>query len=479
VATSMAQILNYYKWPLRGSGSHSYYDNNAGTQSADFENTFYDWENTLDKYVDVSASQEEKNAAALLTYHACVSVDMDFEYAGSTAETADAANAFKNYFRSSGEYFRVSATGFFDMLKDDMMHYRPAILSIKATNGAGHAAVVDGYFDTNEYYHLNPGWYGDFSAWYDISDSWNMAGYTIVVGATRNILPVPMFLDPEIVDSLSNRITWTSSKKKTAEKFEIQESNSYGGEWETIFENLTDTSVVIQKENYGTFYYRIRAMIDGVWGKYSLPQKIVFGFNPIVRFQINMTRYSEPFDSVGLRGNIPPLSGNENSPAFLDSNGNGIYSYEIEFDNSNIGGNILYRYSVANGNSFVIETSNREYILTSDSLQILAPVFFNDFTSDIYEENNPQKFILKQNFPNPFNPATTVEYILPYDSEVSLILYSSLGKKIKELISNELKSSGAHRINLDFGKFNLSSGVYYLRFKTVENSNTIKMVYLK
>ena len=192
-----------------------------------------------------------------------------------------------------------------------------------------------------------------------------------------------------------------------------------------------------------------------------------------------MTRYSEPFDSVGLRGNISPLSGNENSPAFLDSNGNGIYSYEIEFDNSNIGGNILYRYSVANGNSFVIETSNREYILTSDSLQILAPVFFNDFTSDIYEENNPQKFILKQNFPNPFNPATTVEYVLPYDSEVSLILYSSLGKKIKELISNELKSPGAHRINLDFGKFNLSSGVYYLRFKTVENSNTIKMVYLK
>ncbi|NOX19267.1 MAG: T9SS type A sorting domain-containing protein [Chlorobi bacterium] len=479
VATSIAQILNYYKWPLRGSGSHSYYDDNTGTQSADFENTIYDWENTLDKYVDVSASQDEKNAAALLTYHACVSVDMDFDFSGSTAETADAPNAFKKYFRTSGEYFSVNATGFFDMLKDDMAHFRPAILSIKAANGAGHAAVVDGYFDTNEYFHLNPGWYGDFSAWYDISDSWNMSGYTIVVGATRNILPVPMFLESKKIDSLSIKISWTTSRKKETEKFELQESGDYGGSWETLSNNLTDTNYVARKNNFGTYYFRIRAMIDGVWGEYSLPEKIAFGYNPIVRFQINMTRYAEPFDSVGLRGNLPPLSGNENSAAFVDFDGDGIYSYEMEFANSDVGKNILYRYSIAKDGFFTIESSNREYLLNSDSLQILPPVYFDDFTSDIREEDVPKEFILKQNFPNPFNSFTTIEFTLPLDSKVSLVLFTSLGKKITELISNEQRASGAYKINLNFENYNLSSGVYYLRLKTLKNSNTIKMIYLK
>jgi len=479
VATSMAQVMNYYKWPLRGSGSHSYYDGNAGTQSADFENTIYDWENTLDKYVDVFASQEEKNAAALLTYHACVSVDMDFEYDGSTAETADAPNAFKNYFRTSGEYFSVSEPDFFDMLKDDMINFRPAILSVKASNGAGHAAVVDGYFDTNEYFHLNPGWYGDFSAWYDISDSWNMAGYTIVVGATRNILPVPMFSEKEKIDSLSVKIAWTTSRKKIAEKFELQESDSYGGSWTSLADDLTDTLYTLRQNNAGTFYYRIRAMIEGEWGEYSMPEKIVFGFNPVVKFQINMTRYSEEFDSVGLRGNIPPLSGNENSSAFTDADGDGIYSYEIEFANSEIGKNILYRYSVASGGSFTIESSNREYLLTSDSLQVLSPVYFDDFTSKVLGEDMAKNFELKQNYPNPFNATTTVEYFLPMDGNVSVILYSSLGEKISKLISDERKVAGTHKMQLNFEKFNLSSGIYYLKITTQKNSNTIKMVYLK
>jgi len=52
-------------------------------------------------------------------------------------------------------------------------------------------------------------------------------------------------------------------------------------------------------------------------------------------------------------------------------------------------------------------------------------------------DSKPNEFKLEQNYPNPFNPATTIKYFIPQRDFVSLIVYSVLGKEVKNLINEE------------------------------------------
>ncbi len=72
----------------------------------------------------------------------------------------------------------------------------------------------------------------------------------------------------------------------------------------------------------------------------------------------------------------------------------------------------------------------------------------------------PVNYFLAQNFPNPFNPLTKIEFGLKDDGLVQLFVYNILGKKVKELVNEQL-SAGYHKVVFDGG--NLASGVYFYR----------------
>jgi len=80
------------------------------------------------------------------------------------------------------------------------------------------------------------------------------------------------------------------------------------------------------------------------------------------------------------------------------------------------------------------------------------------------------------NYPNPFNPTTTIEFLLKNDSTVELSIYNIKGQKINELINNEF-SQGSHSINWngedDFGK-SASSGIYYYQLKVNGTTEAVK-----
>jgi hypothetical protein len=79
----------------------------------------------------------------------------------------------------------------------------------------------------------------------------------------------------------------------------------------------------------------------------------------------------------------------------------------------------------------------------------------------------PKNFELCQNFPNPFNPSTLINYNLPYDSKVILEVYNITGERICELV-NEEQSAGYYSV--DFGSSSLSSGVYFYRITAVDKA---------
>ncbi|MDR3667718.1 MAG: FISUMP domain-containing protein, partial [Ignavibacteriaceae bacterium] len=88
----------------------------------------------------------------------------------------------------------------------------------------------------------------------------------------------------------------------------------------------------------------------------------------------------------------------------------------------------------------------------------------------------PAKFELGQNYPNPWNPTTTIRYQVPVNILVTIKAFDILGKEVATLV-NELKPAGNYEVTLN-GK-NLSSGVYYYQMKAGTFFETKKFVLIK
>lgn len=79
---------------------------------------------------------------------------------------------------------------------------------------------------------------------------------------------------------------------------------------------------------------------------------------------------------------------------------------------------------------------------------------------ELSNETIPDNFTLSQNFPNPFNPSTTISFSLPLMSNVLLKVFDILGAEITTLV-NEMKEPGDYEVIFDADKFGLSSGIYF------------------
>ncbi|MCH8524966.1 MAG: T9SS type A sorting domain-containing protein, partial [Balneolales bacterium] len=88
----------------------------------------------------------------------------------------------------------------------------------------------------------------------------------------------------------------------------------------------------------------------------------------------------------------------------------------------------------------------------------------------------PTDFELTQNFPNPFNPTTTIRYALPKETMVRIDVYSVLGQRVTTLV-NESRAAGWHSVRVD--GTSLSSGVYVYRISAGGFTETRKMILVK
>lgn len=95
----------------------------------------------------------------------------------------------------------------------------------------------------------------------------------------------------------------------------------------------------------------------------------------------------------------------------------------------------------------------------------------------ISKGNMPLKFELWQNFPNPFNPSTTITFGLPEASKVRLEVYDILGQRVALLINSDELAAGTHRISFDGS--GLPSGIYFYKIWTPHFSQVKKMLLLK
>ena len=218
VATAMSQVMKYWDHPAQGSGSHSYYCQGYGMQSADFGEAVYDWEHMPDRLS--GASQQEIEAVALLMYHCGVAVEMQFSPTGSGANSWDVPYAIERYF-SYSSHANLEMRDMYtlkdwqDMLKESFDIGWPVYYS-GFSNSGGHAFVCDGY-DDSDLFHFNWGWGGSSDGWFVIDEidysGWAQAVFNYVPSDVYEYMPLEP-TDFSVVPSgdfdYAATLTWTN-----------------------------------------------------------------------------------------------------------------------------------------------------------------------------------------------------------------------------------------------------------------------------
>lgn len=162
-----------------------------------------------------------------------------------------------------------------------------------------------------------------------------------------------------------------------------------------------------------------------------------------------------------------------------------IFNYDFQSTNPNSIGGTAYdgNYDViflGFGLEGIDDSPNLPQANTQEELLGAALQWF-DLISDVEEtENLPVKFSLKQNFPNPFNPTTAINYELRITNYelAKLTIYNILGEEVKEFALEKpvgtVVWNGTNQLDKP-----VSSGVYFYRLKAGKHSSTKKMLLLK
>lgn len=163
VATAMAQIMRFHKWPQNyTSAIPSYTSNDNVGYLSSLSRVKLDWANMLERYNEGQTTAQCKAVAQLMRYCG-QSVKMDYDPDASSAYTSDVAMALRTYFdydintryEKRSDY---SAESWDNLIYNELKNGRPVLYS-GSNPGGGHAFVCDGY-DGQGYYHINWGWEG-------------------------------------------------------------------------------------------------------------------------------------------------------------------------------------------------------------------------------------------------------------------------------------------------------------------------------
>jgi hypothetical protein len=173
VATSMAQVMNYFKYPEVGTGSKTYSVPGVGTLSIDFAEKKFDWDSMLDVYQTGAYTAEEASAVAYLMKACGYSVEMYYYQDMSGAVSANIIPALINNFGYDGNARYVirseySSTDWVKMIYDNLKNVGPIIYDGNDPNSGGHSFILDGY-DGEGYFHFNWGWGGVSDGYFSIN----------------------------------------------------------------------------------------------------------------------------------------------------------------------------------------------------------------------------------------------------------------------------------------------------------------------
>lgn len=306
----------------------------------------------------------------------------------------------------------------------------------------------------------------------------NKLKMTINYNLTGNLPPsVPNLISP--ANGSSNvdpnpTLRWTQVSGSTNYHLQIARDSLFN---QIVFNDTTITtnSKEVQLQSKTRYFWRVRAKNNAGWSNFSSIWNFTTKQNPPPPPNLN----SPQKGAVGV--SIPvefkwfssPEAENYSLLVSEDSNFFNLRINEIVLDtffvSSNLETNKKYFWKVIANNSGGSSSDSEIWYFTTVTTSVENRIF-------------PDKFILYQNFPNPFNSITKIHYQLPVDSFTKFVIYNSIGQKIFE-IDLGYQKAGYHKIEFDFSRLNInqeiSGGVYFYKLVANQNVSTKKMIYLK
>ncbi len=510
VATAMAQLMYYFRFPEKGSGSYTYTHDVYGEISADFESAVYDYSSMTDKPTNINP------AISLLMSHCGVAVDMQYGPASSGMRNHKAAYALKTNFNFSPQtqyVFRDSTDLNWDSLIVSHLDNKIPLYYAgwKVPDIDGHGFICDGYqvdSDDNYYYHFNFGWSGS-SDGYFYTDTLSPGGYNFnlaqeliihaypdttrfdypaqlpLTGTTVLTAEIGSFTDGTIYDCPSNmNHTWIIRPDRDNIQ-KIQISIQYKlAENDTVFiTSLNNKINQILTNDTSSFSADVSDTEVVVRLKTTNEQESSGGFSA------NYTTVYPAYCSSGLtsyttnKGTIDDGSGNYKYNNFTECkwriavNGSSITLTFSKFDTEQDKDILYIAYPGQTGKTDTLELSGQ---LGASVYTFNTNVLLLTFKTDeknvyqgwtlSYDTDVPQNSISdgfpKDNkvsvYPNPANDNLFIE-VDPVISNGKIQLFDICGKLLKEQSVEEKLT----QINLS----DLTSGIYYVRIK--DNQHTI------
>lgn len=172
VATAMAQVMNYWKYPERGTGTISYTASSLDKKlTLNLSKQAFDWDNMLDIYLPGRYNTTQANAVAYLMKACGYAVKMDYGTDSSGALAMNICKGLTKYFNYDGNAsyelrMMYSSDEWAQMIYDNLKNVGPILYGGGSYIGGGHSFVCDGYKDG--LFHFNWGWTGMSNGYYSL-----------------------------------------------------------------------------------------------------------------------------------------------------------------------------------------------------------------------------------------------------------------------------------------------------------------------
>ncbi|MBL0106984.1 MAG: T9SS type A sorting domain-containing protein [Ignavibacteria bacterium] len=182
------------------------------------------------------------------------------------------------------------------------------------------------------------------------------------------------------------------------------------------------------------------------------------GTNPTIRYKFKIRKLSTNIDYTYSSNNNGGDTVISIRKSFLDTLANtlGVTGDSVRCTWRSWGYNGID--SIASGNTFIVTL-----VRTTVGINLLSTAI-------------PEKYNLENNYPNPFNPQTNINFDLPVSAFADLRIYDTKGSEVKTLLSENLQP-GSYQVTFNAG--NLPSGVYFYRLITNGFSDTKRMILVK
>lgn len=274
VATAMAQVMAYYKYPKQLKADIPGYVNRWNGIPMEIptitrEEGIYDWDNMLPKYnKEANATQQQKDAVAKLMYHCGAAVRMSY---GPESGAAVSSSKLAKYFGYDADLMMdLSRSSFtldkwMQIIDTELAAGRPVLYGGQSSDN-GHQFICDGK-DENGLYHINWGWSGNQNAYFDLSilnpekggtgsgsaaDGFNRyCSMTIGIAPDNGVVDAPLAQIPSISVYEADYVVITKGTRKSkSDKFEFTQQVTFVNQVKQAFKGFLGLGILQKDGSY-------------------------------------------------------------------------------------------------------------------------------------------------------------------------------------------------------------------------------------